>query len=103
MRHVLVISLDTARANDAARAGTLGQTIGAIVGEQQPEAAYFTEIDGVRTGILVVEIPTAADIPRFAEPWFLAFDAKIGFHPAMVAADLEQAGPAIAAAVQAYG
>jgi hypothetical protein len=103
MRHVLVIKLDTVRANDSARAGKLGDTIGAIVAEQKPEAVYFTEIDGVRTGIMVIDVPTAADIPRIAEPWFLAFDANIGFHPAMVPADLEAAGPAIAAAAKAYG
>ncbi len=103
MRHVLVISLDTARANDAARAGTLGETIGRILEEQRPEAVYFTEIDGARTGIVAIDIPTAADIPRIAEPWFLAFDAKIGFHPAMVPDDLEKAGASIAAAAQAYG
>ena len=33
----------------------------------------------------------------------LEFDANIGFHSAMVPADLEKAGPSIAAAAQAYG
>jgi hypothetical protein len=103
MRHVIVIELDTSRANDAARSGKLGETIGAILGEQKPEAVYFTEIDGLRTGIMIIDVPTAADIPRIAEPWFLAFDAKVGFHPAMVPADLEKAGPDIAAAVKAFG
>ena len=50
MRHVLVIELDTARANDSARTGKLGETIGSILAEQKPEAVYFTEIDGARTG-----------------------------------------------------
>ena len=52
---------------------------------------------------MIIDVPAASDIPRIAEPWFLAFDAKIGFHPAMVPADLEAAGPSIAAAAQAYG
>jgi hypothetical protein len=103
MRHVLVIKLDTVRANDCARTGKLGETIGSILAEQKPEAAYFTEIDGVRTAIMIIDVPTAADIPRIAEPWFLAFDATIGFHPTMIPEDLETAGPAIAAAVKAYG
>lgn len=103
MRNVLVIELNTPRANDAARAGKLGDTIGAILQEQAPEAVYFTEIDGARTAIMVVDVPTAADIPRLAEPWFLAFDAKVGFHPAMGVEDLQKAGPDIAAAVAAYG
>ncbi|KAA0233568.1 MAG: hypothetical protein EDR02_13080 [Actinobacteria bacterium] len=103
MRNLLIISLDTAKANDSARAGTLAQTIGGIVDDQKPESVYFTEIDGVRTGIMVVDIETAMDIPRIAEPWFLAFDAKVEFHPTMVPADLEAAGPSIEAAVKAYG
>jgi hypothetical protein len=103
MRHVLVIKLDTVRANDCARTGKLAETIGSILEEQKPEAVYFTEIDGVRTGIMAIDIPAASDIPQIAEPWFLAFDAKIGFCPAMVPADLEVAGPSIAAAAQAYG
>jgi hypothetical protein len=103
MRHVLVIKLDTARANDSARAGKLGETIGAIVAEQKPEAIYFTEIDGVRTGIMIIDILAASHIPGIAEPWFLAFDATIGFHPAMVPEDLEMAGASIEAAAKAYG
>ena len=34
MRHVLVIKMDTVRANDSARAGKLGETISAIFAEQ---------------------------------------------------------------------
>ena len=52
---------------------------------------------------MIIDVSTASDIPRIAEPWFLAFDARIGFHPTMVPEDLEKAGPSIAAAVKAYG
>lgn len=52
---------------------------------------------------MVIDVAAESDIPRIAEPWFLALDAKISFRPAMVPADLEAAGPAFAAAVQAYG
>lgn len=103
VRHVLVIKLNTAKANDCARSGKLAETVVSILDEQRPEAVYFTEIDGVRTGIMVIDVAAESDIPRIAEPWFLAFDANIGFHPAMVPADLEAAGPAIAAAAKAYG
>ena len=85
------------------RSGKLGESVAAILAEQKPEAVYFTELDGVRTGIVVIDVAAESDIPRIAEPWFLALDAKISFRPAMVPADLEAAGPAFAAAVQAYG
>jgi hypothetical protein len=83
--------------------GSSAKTIGSILAEQKPEAVYFTEIDGVRTGIMIIDIPTASDIPRIAESWFLAFDATIGFDPTMVPEDLEMAGSSIAAAAKAYG
>ena len=98
-----MIKLDTAKANDCARSGKLAATIISILEEQKPDAIYFTGDRRGRTGIMVIDVAAERDIPRIAEPWFLAFDANIGFHPAMVPADLEAAGPAIAAAARAYG
>jgi hypothetical protein len=37
-----------------------------------------------------------------AEPWFLAFDANIEFHPAMNLEDLKKATPVIEKAVKNY-
>jgi hypothetical protein len=74
-----------------------------ILAEQKPEAAYFTEMDGRRTGIIIVDVKDPSQIPALAEPYFLAFNAEVGFHPAMTAADLEKAGPAIEHAVRKYG
>lgn len=34
----------------------------------------------------------AADIPTYAEPWFLTFNAEVEFHPAMSPQDLERSG-----------
>jgi len=39
VRHVLVIKLDTAKANDCARSGKLAETIVSILDEQRLEAA----------------------------------------------------------------
>ena len=42
-------------------------------------------------------------IPAVAEPWYLAFNAKVSFRPVMNPQDLATAGPSITKAGQQYG
>ena len=102
MRFMLKAIMDTEKANTAAKAGTLGKTIQAIVGELKPEAAYFTDDHGKRTAYVFFEMRDASQIPAIAEPWFLAFNAHLEFHPVMVPKDLVKAGPGIEEAARRY-
>ena len=103
MRFLIKVNIPVGAGNAAAKAGKLGETIQAILAEQKPEAAYFTDDSGQRTGFIVVDIKDASEIPAIAEPWFLAFDASIEIHPVMVPGDLARAAPAIERAVKQYG
>ena len=78
--------------NTAVRNGTAGQIIGKILEAVKPEAAYFTEQDGHRGAVLVVNVNSPSDIPALAEPWFLNFQADCQFRIAMTPDDLRQAG-----------
>lgn len=53
---------------------------------------YFTAKDGKRGGVVVVNMNSASEMPKFAEPWFLNFDATVEMHPAMTPEDLKNAG-----------
>ncbi len=103
MRFIVKARMVVEAANALARQGKLGSTIQSIVEDLKPEAAYFVADEGQRTAILVVNMEDASQIPAIAEPWFLAFNAEIEATPAMVAEDLEKAGPAIEQAVKKYG
>ncbi len=92
MRFVLHVSMPVEKFNQAVRDGTAGQKIGQILEELKPEAAYFCSKDGKRGGFLIVNLSNASEIPRFAEPWFLHFDATVEFLPTMTPDDLAQAG-----------
>ena len=103
MRMLFKVSMSVEAGNAAAKNGTLGPTIQSILEEMKPEAAYFMEDNGQRTGFIFVDCPSESDIPRLAEPWFLAFNADVVIHPAMTPEDLRKAGPDIEAAAKKYG
>ena len=103
MRFLVKARMDVETANALARAGKLGSTIQSILEELKPEAAYFVADEGQRTAILVINMEDPSELPAVVEPWFLAFNADIEATPAMIAEDLEKAGPAIEQAVKKYG
>ena len=78
--------------NTAVKDGSAGAKIGKILDAIKPEAVYFTEINGIRTALLVVEVADAAKIPALCEPWFLTFEANVQLHPAMTPEDLKRSG-----------
>ena len=92
MRFVLHISLPVEKFNQAVRDGTAGEKMRRILEETKPEAAYFCAKEGMRGGFLIVDISDVSEIPRFAEPWFLLFDATVEFLPTMTPEDLQRAG-----------
>lgn len=92
MRVLMKISLANGAYSGSVRDGSAGRKTAAILEETRPEAVYFTELDGLRTVVMIVQLVDASDIPRLAEPWFLSFDARVEFHPVMGRADLENAG-----------
>jgi hypothetical protein len=102
MRFLFKISFPVEAGNEAARKDGF-KTIQQILDQQKPEAAYFVAQDGKRTGILILNLENASELPAYAEPWFLALNASIEVTPAMVPEDLQKATPAIKQAVKTYG
>jgi hypothetical protein len=78
--------------NKAVKDGTVGQKIRRVLDDIKPEAVYFTEQDGQRGAILVINMVDPSQIPAFAEPWFLTFRADVRFKVVMTPEDLEKAG-----------
>ena len=101
MRFLVKVSIPVEAGNKAAKDGF--KVLQQIVKEQKPEAAYFVAAGGNRTAILILNMDDLSELPKIAEPWFLAFNASIEATPAMVAEDLQKAGPAIDEAVKNYG
>ena len=104
MRMLMKVSISVEQGNAAARNGTLGSTVKGILDNLKPEAAYFVASEfGERSGYIVFDMKDTSQIPSIAEPWFLAFNARLTISPAMSPQDLAKAGPGIEQAVKTYG
>ena len=103
MRVLMKVSLPVESANTAVKKGTLSSTIQRLLEEQKPEAAYFlAEDNGERTGYFFLNMKDSSEMPGLAEPWFLAFNARITLRPVMNAQDLANAAPGFERAIKAF-
>ena len=92
MRMLLDITIPHEPFNSLLRQGVAGKRLSDILDVLKPEAAYFSEHDGKRGGMLVVDMADASKIPALAEPWFLTFNADVKFRVAMTPDDLKKGG-----------
>jgi hypothetical protein len=63
-----------------------------IPAARKPEAAYFTEQNGKRGAVMIVNLPDDAPLPALAEPWLLTFEGGVGIRIAMAPEDLQPSG-----------
>ena len=104
MRMMMQIWIPVEAGNNAARIGAFGSSFQKILEQLKPEAAYFTtDASGERGGFIVFDLKDTSQIPAVAEPFFLAFNARVTLSPVMNAQDLAKAGPGIEKAVKEHG
>jgi hypothetical protein len=103
MRMLMRVSIPVEAGNAAVRNGTLGSTIQAILADLKPEAAYFSEEDGTRTAFVFFDMKDSSQLTAIAEPWFLAFNARLSVRPAMNSQDLMAGTPGMTQAVEKFG
>jgi hypothetical protein len=92
MRMLLDITIPHEPFNSLVRKGVVGKKLAGILEELKPEAIYFSEHDGKRGAVAIVNMADPSQIPAIAEPWFLTFNADVKFRIAMTPEDLKKAG-----------
>ena len=88
MRVMVKFTLPTQESNPLVEDGTIGQTMQTMIGNLQPEAAYFCHIDGKRGGYLVANVDEGSELVTKIEPFFLQLGAEIETFPVMNADEL---------------
>ena len=92
MKMLLTVEFPPEPFNSLVRSGKVGESIKRILETIKPEVAYFMEQEGKRGGIFVVNLKSPSEVPFFAEPFFLIFQANCKFRILISPDDLQQAG-----------
>ena len=104
MRVLLTFSIQPEKGDALIKEGRIGETMESILEELQPEAAYFTDVEGTRGGFLVVNMEDASQVPAMTEPLLLGLGASVHMQPVMTPEDLRgAAGEALQQMGQKYG
>ncbi len=92
MRMLLTVRMPHEPFNSLVRARKAGKIMNKILKEIKPEAVYFTEQNGMRTAVIIIDVAEPSRVPSFAEPFFLNFNADCEFRIVMSPEDLSKAG-----------
>jgi hypothetical protein len=90
MRTMIRFTIPVESGNRALQSGTMQKTIMELIERLKPEAAYFLPEQGIRTGMLFVDLKDSSEIPVIAEPLFETFHASVEFLPVMNVDDLKK-------------
>ena len=92
MKMLLMVEFPHEPFNALVRSGKVGEIMNRVLETIKPEATYFTEQDGMRSGIFLIDVEDPSEIPGYAEPFFLNFNATCKFRIVMSPQDLQKAG-----------
>lgn len=91
MRMLMQVRFPHQEFNAMVRDGTAGPKLNRILDETKPQSVYFTEINGQRGALMIVDLEDPSKVPSLAEPWFLGFNADVEFHVVMSREELGRA------------
>jgi|SRR5581483_4742392 len=92
MKFIVRATIPVDAGNDMVRSGpAMQQLIDKVMGDVRPESAYFCVEAGQRTVYLIVNVEKTSELPRVAEPFWLALSCDVEFIPCMSQEDFGEA------------
>jgi len=92
MKMIMNVRIPHEPFNTLVKSGKAGELLNRILNELKPESIHFTEQEGARGAVAVIDVEDSSKIPFFAEPFYLNFNADVEFRIAMSPQDLGKSG-----------
>jgi hypothetical protein len=89
MRVIVRAIFPTEAGNRAVKDPNFIKNIQGFIENNKAEAAYFTPLNGERSGFFIIDMPSADMMPAIAEPFF-EMGARVEFQPIMNFEDLKK-------------
>ena len=103
MRFMISARVANEKSNTLIKEGRFPQTFQSIMEDLQPEAAYFTDLDGARGGYFIVNVDDPSELATKTETLLQGLGATIQVHFVWTPEDVQKAMPAFEQAAQKYG
>jgi hypothetical protein len=103
MRFMISARVPTEQTNALIREGRFPQTFQSILEDLQPEAAYFTDLDGARGAYFIVNADEPSELAAKTETLFQGLGAEIRMHFVWTPEDVQKSMPAFEQAAEKYG
>lgn len=91
MKMLLQVRIPNKEFNEAVLDGSAGEKMQKIIEDSKAQSVFMMELNGQRAALMIIDMENESQIPKFAEPWFLQFNANVEFHVVMSPEDLERA------------
>lgn len=92
MKMLLKVVMPHEPFNTLTKQGTVGKILAKTMENLKPEAAYFSLDKGHRSALMVININDPKDYVKYAEPFFLQFNAEINYEILMSPEEIRSAG-----------
>jgi len=92
MRMILTATLPHEPFNALIKNGNIGKVLNGIMEEIKPEAVYFSLDEGKRSLFIVVNVEKGTDYVKYAEPFFLKFNADIKYDIVITPEEIQSSG-----------
>lgn len=83
MRMCMKVSMNTEASNKLLKDGSIVEMMQAAQKKINPEAAYFSTDNGLRTAFYFFNMADSSQMPSFCENFFIGTNANVQFYPVM--------------------